>query len=208
MGISLPWGGHEESRTGYKPKPFHSREISGSHKLVEGGATANGFFNIAAKFRKASHVRKAAACIPSHPMEIRKLTSGGSDAALRRWWTEYKHDIAASLGPVPNIGPLFIVTQKVVTEQAMNCYTEGHETSTDPNFSAQVHDAAKLSLCAGFQVQHDSQFGFQQTEYIPGTKYTIFMRSEKLWVNIFKKLKLEVAQLWQYAPHVSVSLKV
>ena len=199
MGIALPYGrDHRESRLPYQVKPLVSGEVRVCLGEINGGGNVNGLVDVDVKISKRNNIRKAAVCIPSHPMEVSKLHSLGSDHLLRKWWMEWRHNIASDLGIVPHIGRLFLVTEKTDTEQFANCYYEGRDTSTDLKVTGRLpNNAAHLTLSAGFGGHDDGRFGFKWSSHLPGEKWAIFIRSEKLYLILFAKLRSSAAQLWQ-----------
>lgn len=58
-----------------------------------------------------------------------------------------------------------------------------------------MSNTVHLSLKAGFKVHENGTFGFKTSLYTQGHKWVIFIRSEKLYLIWFSKLKLQAAQL-------------
>jgi hypothetical protein len=104
-------------------------------------------------FRSRRQVpHKRLRCVPSHPMEVCTLQDDGCDLFLHKWWENWRHNIASSVGTVRNIGPLFLVLD---TEQFANCYYEGQETATSLKLSGRVTNGARAGLEAGFRGRED-----------------------------------------------------
>jgi hypothetical protein len=149
---------------------------------------------------KKSNTQKAAVCIPSDPMDVHALRGPGSDLLVRRWWAEWRHNIALNFGDVRHIGPLFLVLQKTDTEQFANCYYTGRDSETSLKISGTVANVSQVSLRSGFSCLERGLFGFKTSSHIPGKKWAIFIQSEKLYLIWFTKFKSIAARLWQFLP--------
>jgi hypothetical protein len=91
-----------------------------------------------------------------------------------------------------------LVLEKTDTEQFANCYYAGRDTATKLKVSGTVANIAQVSLHAGFSFQESGDFGFKTSCYLPGEKWAIFIRSEKLYIIWFTKFKSLAARIWQF----------
>jgi hypothetical protein len=97
MNIALPCtSANAESSVPFTVKPFVSREISVKTASANAGGNIQGVMDLDIQINKANVTKKAAICIPSHPLEVCALRDRNSDYLVRRWWEEWRHNIALS----------------------------------------------------------------------------------------------------------------
>lgn len=119
------------SRQPYNCKPFSSYKVSvETASLRARGTLTPRVMDLDIEVKRESDSKEVAVCIPSAPLEICALREDRSDLILRRWWENWRHNIAFSLGAYRNIGPLFFVLEKTDTEQFSNCYYAGQNNET------------------------------------------------------------------------------
>lgn len=186
------------TRQPYLNETFKSEQVSVMALALEAGGNAiPGVVDFDVKIKAVKNTEELAVCIPSDPLEICAFREDESDLILRDWWDEWRHNIAWNLGIHRHVGPLFMVFEKTDTEQYANCYYKGKITETNLKISGKVSDAMQLSMQAGFRLRESGSFGFKTSVYIPGKKWVIFIRSEKLYIIWFSKLKMLAGYLWQ-----------
>ena len=154
----------------------------------------DGIGRIGLKVVRTSKKERAAICIPSDPFKVCNIRN---DLSLRLWWEEWQHNINVSMGTVRDIGPVFFVLKKLITEDYANCYYGGEENETHLTLSGRFSNVATIGLHAGFQHRESGGFGFKSSPYIPGAKWTIFTGSLKGYVFSFAKFKLQAKRLFQ-----------
>lgn len=142
---------------------------------------------------------EVAICLPSAPVGLYKLRRNGVDNELRKWWEEWRHNIYRNLHLPTGVDQLFLVFEKVDTEQFANCYYKGKTSETELKLSAQVLSTAKLAVQAGFSLRETGCFDFTRSFYRQDLhqRFNIFIRTEKAGWVIFKTLKRYAVCLWQ-----------
>jgi hypothetical protein len=139
-------------------------------------------------------------------MEIRCL-QGGQDVALRAWWDEWSHNIAASLPPARGIGSIFLVCEETGTEAFSNCYYAGSErgTSLAVEGTAHVLPGHGVTLNGNFKSNEveGGPFGFKSgsRQHFPNPeseKWSIFFRHAGL-LSIFSlaRFMVRARSIWQ-----------
>lgn len=188
-------------------KPLNYRPIKSSKSRLEwvacnGGGTLPGATDLEIQVKKERTSKEIAVCIPSSPLETVSLRDPSSDFRLRQWWKDYRHNIAVSYGAVGDIGPLFLVVEKREADSFANCHYVGDESQTNLKISGHVSNFANLTLGAGFSCQETGNFGFKDGAHFPGQKWTLFIRSAKITITVFRNLGRLMSQLWQLGPEL------
>jgi hypothetical protein len=188
----------------FNSRPFASEEVSVTTASANVGGNVQGVMDLDIQVTKTNNTKEVAVCIPSHPLDVCALRDRNSDYLVRRWWAEWRHNIALKFAIVQNIGPLFLVLEKTDTEQFANCYYMGRNAETNLKLSGNVTNVAQLSLHAGFSGRENGLFGFKWSAHLPDKKWAIFIRSEKLYIIYFMKFKKLAANIWQLDPVESI----
>jgi hypothetical protein len=172
----------------------HSIDLTGE---VSGNIPETADINVVVEKKKCTY--DVAVCIPSKPLEVISLKS--IDWSLRKWWEEWRHNIAVDVGPrlSSHVGPIFLVLEKTVTDQFTNCYYAGQESSASLRILGKVANLAKLAFEAGYKCTQIRGFDFIASEpRSNGEKWSIFIRNEKLIIAAFSKFKYLAIQAWQF----------
>ena len=198
MGIDMP-----SVQGTFKTSPYTCRTFSSTFvKAVDLDAQIAGDVPEIAEVKVVVERREneydLAVCIPSKPLEVIILED---DWDLRRWWEEWRHNIAVSVGPPTSshVGPIFLVLEKTDTDQFSNCYYQGKDTGTNLKILGRLVDVAKLAFEAGYSCTEIGGFDFKSSPIQPnGQKWSIFIRSEKLRCVRWSKFKYLAVQAWQF----------
>ena len=164
---------------------------------VSSGIPQTADINVVVEKKKG--IYDVAVCIPSKPLEAISLKS--ADWTLRAWWDEWRHNIAVDVGPrtLSQVGPIFLVLEKTITDQVTNCYYAGQEARASLQILGKVADLAKIAFEAGYKCTQIRGFDFISSEPKSNQeKWSIFIRNEKLMVVAFFKFKYLAIQAWQF----------
>src|SRR5947207_10969176 len=129
MKIGLPSFGDESSPRTFMCRTFRSTFL----KVIDFNGDIIAAIPESAGFQIAveNNQRNAgvAVRIPSTPLDVLGLRNKSFDLKLRGWWEQWRHNVAVSveqmLSTSRDVGPVFLVLEKTVTDQASNCYYEG-----------------------------------------------------------------------------------
>jgi hypothetical protein len=152
--------------------------------------------NFGLKFKKADASNEVAICIPSEPMECLALNRYNGDMVIRDWWEEWKHNISDYFQKGTS---LFLVTEITHTPSFTNCYYRGCESETTLAMKGKVGRSAEISLGTDFKWEEFGRFGFKSgtKKYSLGNYWTVFIRCQKNWSCLFKKMKPLLISVWQ-----------
>lgn len=201
MGIQLPGFGDVSTPVPYQCQTFTSTVVTVTDmqgKIATELPAASEFQLLVKKSKSDSCV---AVCIPSKPLDVIAIRGQFQDWQLENWWAESRHNIAAYLGPTLSreVGAIFLVLERTVTDQVTNCFYSGKESSTLLRIVGKMANLPHVSIDSGFSCNEIGCFGFtNKTPLLNGRKWTIFIRDSKLTAFAFTKWKHIPVWVWQY----------
>lgn len=149
--------------------------------------------DIGLDIQKSSKKERIAICIPSEPTEVCAYLDDDTDIALRRWWNIYHNAISLYLGPQVQV---FLVVEKMETEQFLNCFYKGTESNARLMVRTQVQDVAEFNIRAGFSyTTQQGSLDFKGPVHVPGKKWAIFLKSLK---GSTVTLAQRAQHIWRY----------